>query len=153
VDSTRPDDCVVYFPISFALALKVDGAGCAPVVDVALGATPQWDVCWALGAALGVNRGKLLEAAAYVGAAYERSEPDVARLEFGFGSPLVGPTRPGTVGSVQVPGSGGRLDRARMVCWTTAWHSPDAGDRRRGGGVCHRRRPGRALLVRSTSAQ
>lgn len=121
VDSSRPEDCVVYFPISFELALRVDGAGCEPAVDVPLAATPRWDACGALAEA--TDGGELTEAGAAVGAACVRTGPDLAHLEFGFGSPLVGPTRTETVGGVQVEVQENDTT-GRTVCWT-AWPGTD----------------------------
>ncbi len=115
VDSSRPDDCVVYFPLSFEFALKVDGVGCEPAVDVVLAATPQWDACGALAEAS--DEDDLTEAGATIGTACERTEPDLARLE--FGSPLVGPTRTDTVGGVPVEVQEDD-STGRTVCWT-AW--------------------------------
>lgn len=119
VDSSRPDDCVVYFPLSFKFALQVDGAGCEPAVDVTLAATPRWDACGAL--AQTADEGDLTEAGATIGTACERTEPDLARLE--FGTPLVGPTRTETVGGVQVEVQEDDTT-GRTVCWA-AWPGTD----------------------------
>ncbi len=125
VDDTTPDKCVVRFPISFRLVLEVRGAGCAPAVNVTLGATPRWDACGALAKVLGDRRGKLYEAGVAIGAACERGEPSLAHLDFAFDNRFFGPTETEVVGAVQVTVQTQQANEnpsGRPVCWMT-WPS------------------------------